>query len=104
MGVYINPPDQSKEQWLLANAVETPGRRQPKSLGDVPPGHALVCLVDNGPFTAAAVIYDEGELAAFSDPDDWRPKSWFVVPVRPLCDVAPVKKYPRCAAALGVEP
>ena len=37
----------------------------------------LVCVVDNGFFGAAAYAYTEGELKAFTDPSDRRPKKWF---------------------------
>lgn len=37
----------------------------------------LVCVMDNGPFEAAAYIYSESELRAFTQPSDTRPKEWF---------------------------
>jgi len=40
----------------------------------------IVCIIDNGPFAAAAYIYNESELVAFSDPNDIRTKAWFNVP------------------------
>ena len=78
MGLYINPTDMSKEEWLLANVV---GRGSRVSL-PLPedPALALVCFVDNGWMTAAAVCLDEAERKAFSRPGDERPKAWFHVP------------------------
>lgn len=40
-----------------------------------PDGRILVCVVDNGPFEAAAIIPDEREFDAFND-DDGRSRRW----------------------------
>ncbi len=75
MGYYINPPDMSKEEFLKSF-----GRR----LESAPTEHeneegVAVCLVNNGPFTAAGIIFNANELEAFSDPQDYRPKIWYRV-------------------------
>jgi len=76
MGYYINPPSETKEQWLQKHGTPVHG--------DVVLSHDFsgptlpVCLVDNGPFTAAGIAFDAGELRAFGHPDR-RPKSWFLV-------------------------
>ncbi len=38
----------------------------------------LVCVVNNGPFAAAAHCYDKRELVDFSIASDTRPKRWFI--------------------------
>lgn len=40
---------------------------------------AIICVVDNGPFEAAAYCYNLDEFRAFTFPDDDRPKKWFYV-------------------------
>ena len=76
MGYYINPPDCTKEMWL-----ETYGQRiseaeaKAHSAGD----RLVVCLVDNGPFTAAGIAFDDRERDAFARPDA-RAKYWYIVP------------------------
>ena len=40
---------------------------------------AVVCVVDNGPFEAAAYCYNLDEFRAFNLPDDPRPKTWLYV-------------------------
>lgn len=39
---------------------------------DVPEGKALIIVVENGPFDAAAFVHSEGEFNAFTDPHDGR--------------------------------
>lgn len=85
MTKYINPPDCEKEEWLAKNAIMP--SIPIKTLTDVPDGHSLVCLVDNGPFTAAAVVDSERDFRDFNDPRDYRPKRWLVVPTEKLGSV-----------------
>ena len=40
---------------------------------DIHPGNALVIVKENGLFDAAALIYSQTELEAFTDPSDTRP-------------------------------
>lgn len=74
MGYYINPPDMSKEQFLAQH-----GRRlDPDESFDFKGDSLPVCWVDNGPFTAAGIAYDQREMDAFKHPDS-RTKRWFKV-------------------------
>lgn len=91
MGWYINPPNQTKEEWLLDNG-ELLGR-------SAPPKHVVndrvaVCLVDNGMFTAAAIAVDDYEFTEFKRPDG-RQKNWFMVHVdklKPFLDGREISK------------
>jgi len=38
----------------------------------------LVCVVDNGLFAAAAYLFSEAEFKHFNNPNDQRPKRFFV--------------------------
>lgn len=40
---------------------------------------AIVCVVDNGPFEAAAYCYSVNEFNAFNRPEDRRPKKWIAI-------------------------
>lgn len=89
MGCYVNPRHQTKEEWLAQNAYTTlePGRKpawEEAERDDCLP----VCLVDNGPFTAAGIAYCKWEMDAFLRPDG-REKRWFYVPTSRLLEVAP---------------
>lgn len=93
MGCYVDPEDMSKEQWLAANATEiAPGTEDQFTLR---PGEVLVCLVDNGPFTAAGVAYSPQERRVFANPDDGRPKRWFVASIEDVRKVSPYDSYTR---------
>lgn len=41
--------------------------------------HAAICVVNNGPFEAAALAFDKAEYDVFADPLDHRPKKWYAL-------------------------
>lgn len=75
MGYYINQingkqlPARGKVKSLLAEGAITTD----SSFKD-----NLICVVDNGPFEAAAYCYSQNERDAFAYPDG-RPKTWLIV-------------------------
>lgn len=77
MGCYINPPHQAKEIWLAHNALEelTEGQVRGRKWTEDP---LVVCLVDNGAFSAAGIAFSLNELQIFLSRDH-RPKLWFLV-------------------------
>lgn len=80
MGYYINPKDETKEQFLIREGKPIlPQEGIAISKDGVP-----VCLVQNNGFTAAGIAYDRQELEAFQYPGDQRPKLWFSVPLESL--------------------
>ncbi len=83
MGIYINPPDQSKESWLCTNGFEASSAQIAKSRANFK-NLFPVCLVDNGLFKAAGVVDSEHEFEAFTQPNDHRPKLWFIVHIDQL--------------------
>lgn len=40
---------------------------------------AVICVVNNGPFEAAAFCHNSDEFHIFNDPQDHRPKTWLLV-------------------------
>jgi hypothetical protein len=42
-------------------------------------GFGVICVVDNGPFEAAAWMFSMAELEAFGLPTDLRPKQWLAM-------------------------
>jgi hypothetical protein len=89
MGFYINPKGQTKEAWLQHNGERIPT----PSTWPAPEGKAYVCMVDNGPFKAAAIAYSKGEMEEFADTSsDPRPRSWHLVPKDILYGVSDIKE------------
>ena len=85
MGLYINPSNCSKEQWLRENARQVERQDAKVTDEEVP-----VILVRNPTFSAAAVCYDQRELNAFSAPGDRRPATWYMAArgkVREVCEI-----------------
>ena len=75
MGYYINPVNETKEEFL-----EKHGQRVKKEELKIVSDSLPVVLIDNGDFTAAGICYDEKELREFTDPQDYRPKKYYQVP------------------------
>jgi hypothetical protein len=91
MGSYINPPDQTKEEWLEEHGTPVTA---PEWAGR-PEGTIPVVLVVNSWGTAAAVAYCEGEFDFFvaSESTDNRHRSWFYAPKDALYGVSDLKVY-----------
>lgn len=92
MGYYINPPTMTKEDWLEQNAVGYSPTAPATSAIPDQPNLTLVCWVENFFFTAAGIVYNDRELAAFTAPDDFRPKEWFWVDTEKVLEVCPDAK------------
>jgi len=90
MGIYINPPGMSKEDWLVAHGTSTIPPRHHRRTKDGQ-DELAVCLIHNFAFSAAAIAFSPRELEAFGSPLDARPKLWFWVPTShltlPVCGV-----------------
>lgn len=85
MGYYINPKNQSKEDFLLNVGMIVPPHvvrdyKYPLQKG----GSVPVVLVGNDGFTAAGVLVDINEVERFMDREDDRPKLYFLVPIDEL--------------------
>jgi hypothetical protein len=78
MGIYINPPEESKESFLKKNGQSIDPN---KIIYDevVTQGNLPVCLVHNVHFTAAAVAHNYDEFTYFLK-DKSRPQEWYLVP------------------------
>ena len=110
MGFYVNPSDMTKEEWLQKHGQITETPVWPAPEGTIP-----VCLIDNGPFTAAGIAYCEQEFYEFLAPDSTpeeiaavkqqvesagaafysldtgrqRLRIWYYVPTEKIIEVAP---------------
>jgi len=86
MGIYINPAGCTKEEFLKINGILLSRAQWPDN-----DEMALVCLVDNGPFSAAAIACSRSEMKVFNRPDDPRPMKWYWVKKEKLYDVSSVR-------------
>lgn len=91
MGYYIEVPNNKGKAQQLADlhrATILPQR--PESFEDAPEGTAIICVVDNGPFEAAALCYSREEFVEFARPDG-RPQTWLLMSQRLAYDLAGYK-------------
>lgn len=96
MGCYVNPNDVSKEAWLETNATKIYKKNTFPSWETIfATNERPVVLVDNGPFRAADVAYDEREYQVFTAPDDPRPRKVYTVPIEKLKEVSDIKNWLR---------
>jgi hypothetical protein len=87
MGFYLERDDDlphDKAKWLIehAGAKELSYQGLVKimhSMAVIPNDMMLVCVVDNGNFEGAGIVYDEQERNNFAYPDG-RPRHWLLVP------------------------
>lgn len=75
MTEYIQGPTIGKAQYIR----EAGGILLEQQPFRMAPSGAYVCVVNNGPFDAAAVVADEADLKDFGDPKDQRVKWWLHV-------------------------
>ena len=85
MGYYIQVPQNKNKADQIAKVYGGEVLIHTPKFEDTPPGKALICVVDNGLFEAAAFCYNGDEFSAFSDPRDGRPKTWVVMAYDKAC-------------------
>jgi hypothetical protein len=87
MGVYVNPPNEPTENWLLREGTPAPLDTR---WAEIPSGHLPVVLVAASfGSKVAAIGHCESELNQFQNPSDQRAKVLFIVPVEKLTHVSP---------------
>ena len=83
MGYYIQTPDRVKNKAvaICAAARGTIIGAPPRTFDEIPAGMALIVVVANPLFEAAAFAHSASEFAAFvNDPSDLRPRQFVLVP------------------------
>ena len=83
MGIYLNPENETKEQYLKREGTEFPMNiaRKMGFIAFVQMGFVPVVWVDNGPFTAVGVTYCQAEFDTFLAPEDPRKRILYLVPI-----------------------
>lgn len=93
MGFYVNPDKETKEEFLVENGILVQdweyGKPLPVGPNEVLYGNIFpVVWINNGPFTAAGIAFNEKELKAFMvNPNDFRDKLVWLVPKDKLLPV-----------------
>jgi hypothetical protein len=81
MGYYIETDKPLNKAQILLDSIPSAREVTRNKLDfDVTGRTVIVCVVNNGPFDAAAICYSLNELRAFNEPTDYRPKRWLVIP------------------------
>lgn len=99
MGCYINPDNETKEKWLEENGELIKSwfptdKVHFKPYEEYCVNNKLpVIIVDNGPFRAAGVCYNESKFKAFTDPSDPRPRMLYLVSIEDLKTVSDLTTY-----------
>ena len=84
MGYYINSTGKSqlmaheKAEGLVSDCGAE-RVQQPPDFDNIPEDKSLICVVNNGPFEAAGLIFSPDELNEFNRFDDIRPKTWLLM-------------------------
>jgi hypothetical protein len=96
MGIYVNPSNMSKEDWLMQNGtlvgqIGIDGHDSIPTYNSFKSGTMPVVLVSNGYFTAAAVCDSQNEYVEFTDLEDGRDRIIFSVDVEKLKTVSDLR-------------
>lgn len=78
MGYYVNPSTESKEAFLIREALEV-SRAKFLTFSFPDAKKVPLVLVQNPFFSACAIAYSKAEAEYFADLKDTRPKKFFVI-------------------------
>ena len=94
MGAYVNPKGETKETFLTREGRKISCKRaiahEPGSEGCY-----AVCLIDNGLFTAAGIMFNKREVEDFTSPSDYRNKEFYLVSKEKLLSASNLEIYVR---------
>ena len=77
MTIYLNPTGMTKEDFLQKHGRKISQQNAGEYNLDDHRAVCVVCLV--GTFTAAGILNGQRDFKDFTDPDDLRPKAFYVV-------------------------
>lgn len=90
MGRYIRGPQSGKASFIITTYGGEKLAKPPASFDDIPPGKALIIIVSNGSWEAAAFAYCDYEFRAFTgDPSDRRTKEYVLMDYDKAAELAP---------------
>lgn len=93
MGLYIEVPQhRNKAQQILDTWPEARRWDHTEGFDAIPVGFCAVCVVQNGMFDAAGVVFDEKEYRDFLHPDG-RLRTWLLVRKEDVMKLPKAKFY-----------
>ena len=95
MGFYIEVPDRKNKAQQIVDLYGGKIVSIPPLFEDITPDKAIICVVDNGPFEAAAFCYSQSELIAFSYYDG-RSKIWIIMDRKKACKLTGYEESRNC--------
>ncbi len=91
MGQYIQTPDHLDKAQQLIDLYSADPIPPPISFNP-PEDKVMVCVVQNGPFDAAAICYDIEEFLEFTQDTSGRPVSWMLMDKSKVLELVPKVK------------
>ena len=91
MGYYIPGPTVGKGAYLEKEHDALPCSPSLAWVAIEHPTMVPVCVVSNGDFEAAAVVYDDAEYAGFTTPGDARPRQWYIMDRKKAYELSGIK-------------
>ena len=79
MGYYIEVPNNKDKAQQLVDLHGAAILTKHPTFEEIPNGKALICVVQNAAFEAAALVCDRDELVDFTLPEDPRPRTWLLM-------------------------
>lgn len=79
MGYYIETDSLIGKARIIADLYGGEVIPRPKSYDAIPEGKAVIVIIHNAMFEAAAFAYNEHEYAAFHEPDEWRYRDYVLM-------------------------
>ena len=81
MGYYLQTPEPQGKAGQLVQLHGAAILTKHPAFEEIPKGKALICVVQNSAFEAAALVFDRDELVDFTLPpsEDPRPRTWLLM-------------------------
>ena len=79
MGYYVETSNFHGKSEEIAKKYDGEIVDKPVSFDEVPSGKALIVVMNNGAFEAAGYAFNADEFAAFTSPNDLRPKKYALI-------------------------
>lgn len=92
MGFYIQGPSKDKANFIVKNysGIIATKKQAEQMLSEI--SKAVIAVVDNGPFEAAAFAFNKNEFDAFHGLTDYRPKQYVIIDRNKACELTGYKE------------